>query len=158
MDASQHSITHFASNSAGETEEIAARLAESLAAGGGVVALTGELGAGKTQFVRGLVRGLGGDPRQVHSPTFVLMHEYACPDRRVFHLDAYRVAREDLEAIGVEELLAAAREGDVVAIEWAEKVRGLLPTDAIWISIETNAPTRRRIIIARGDQVPGCAT
>lgn len=135
------------SDSVAETEDIAARLADALG-GGGVVALTGELGAGKTQFVRGLVRALGGDTRRVHSPTFVLLHEYACAGgRRVFHLDAYRVGVADFEAIGFDELLATARAGDIVAIEWAEKVRPLLPGDVVWVRIEATAPKQRAISI-----------
>ena len=138
----------FTSRSVAETESIAADLAERLAGGGGVVALEGELGAGKTQFVRGLVRGLGGDVRQVHSPTFVLMHEYTCAGgRRLFHLDAYRVGAADFEAIGFDELLTAAREGDVVAVEWPEKVAELIPKEAIRVLLEATSPSVRRIMI-----------
>ena len=153
---SNHSIRPLTSLSARETEGIAARLTGSLS-NGGIVALVGELGAGKTQFVRGLVGALGGDQRQVHSPTFVLMHEYRCEGRRLFHLDAYRVGPADFEAIGFDELLAAAREGDVLAIEWADKVRELLPAEAIWVHLETTSPTTRRITIVPGDQAPEAA-
>lgn len=137
------------SDSVAETERIAARLADSLRAGA-VVALTGELGAGKTQFVRGLVRALGGDARQVHSPTFILLHEYVCAaGQRLFHLDAYRVGPTDFEAIGFDELLSAARDGDVIAIEWAEKVRELMPGEAVWVRIETISATQRALSIER---------
>jgi tRNA threonylcarbamoyladenosine biosynthesis protein TsaE len=101
--------------------------------------------------VRGLVRALDGDPRQVHSPTFVLLHEYACAGgRRLFHLDAYRVGANDFEAIGFDELLAAAGQGDVVAVEWPQKMADLMPATAIWVRIEVTSPTSRRISIGRG--------
>lgn len=141
----------FTSRSVAETEKIAARAAEALRAGG-VVALVGELGAGKTQFVRGLVRALGGDVRQVHSPTFVLLYEYACADgRRLFHLDAHRIGPADLEAIGFGELLSAARAGDVIAIEWAEKVRELIPPEATWVQIEATSAKHRGITITEAE-------
>ena len=94
------------SNSVAETESIAAELSRTLR-GGECVALRGDLGAGKTQFVRGLVRGLGGNPRAVSSPTFVLLNVYEAGRLPVYHLDAYRVAGpDDFEAIGFSELLS----------------------------------------------------
>src|SRR4051794_15134380 len=100
----------YESQSVAETERVAASLASTLV-GGECIALEGDLGAGKTQFVRGLVVGLGGDGRQVASPTYVLLHVYGglahadiggVPPMRlaVYHLDAYRVSgEEELEAI-----------------------------------------------------------
>lgn len=147
LDKSDKIIT-LNSHSVSETEAIAGRLVEALAEGG-VVALSGELGSGKTQFVRGLVRALGGDEGQVHSPTFVLMHEYRCPGRRVFHLDAYRVGAPDFEAIGFDELLLAAREGDIVAVEWAEKIAELLPPKVISVRISAVAVDHRALRITQ---------
>ena len=136
------------SSSVAQTEAIAASLVERLSRGG-VVGLEGGLGAGKTQFVRGLVSALGGDRQQVHSPTFILLHEYAISNgRRLFHLDAYRIGSDDLEAIGFEELLAAVHEGDVIAIEWPQNVAELMPVDAIRIQITADSPTRRTIHIS----------
>jgi tRNA threonylcarbamoyladenosine biosynthesis protein TsaE len=113
------------SSSVAETEAIAAALAERFR-GGECVALHGDLGAGKTQFVRGLVRGLGGEPRTVSSPTFVLLNVYDRGRFTVYHLDAYRVhGGEDFEAIGFTELLD--QPDGVVVVEWAERVRDLLP-------------------------------
>src|SRR5688572_11112956 len=92
-------------HSVAETESAAATLAKSLV-GGEVVALHGELGAGKTQFARGVVKGLGGDPHSVSSPTFVLLNVYDTGRLKVFHLDAYRVnGAEDFEAIGFAEIM-----------------------------------------------------
>lgn len=129
-----------------ETEDVAARLASRLT-GGETLALHGDLGAGKTQFVRGLVRGLGGRPRSVSSPTFVLMNVYASGRLTVFHLDAYRVSgAEDFEAIGFTELFD---QGGVVVVEWAERVSDLLPSDVIDVRIKPIAEGRRNIAIQR---------
>ncbi len=106
------------------TEAVAAELARSLVAGD-VVALEGDLGAGKTQFARGLLRGLGGDPRLVSSPTYVLLNVYPGGRLTVFHLDAYRTAGgDDLAGVGFDELLA---EGGVVVVEWPQRLGDLLP-------------------------------
>ena len=104
------------SDSVEQTEAIAAELAQSLRAGD-FVALDGELGAGKTQFVRGLVIGLGGNPRAVSSPTYILLNVYPAGKMTVYHLDAFRITSPaDLEAIGFSELL---QQGQVVVVEWA---------------------------------------
>jgi tRNA threonylcarbamoyladenosine biosynthesis protein TsaE len=134
----------YESKSVEQTEAIAAELAATFR-GGECVALNGDLGAGKTQFVRGLVRGLGGPSRSVSSPTFVLLNIYPGGRLTVFHLDAYRVAgADDFEAIGFPELL---EQGGVVVVEWAQRVRGLLPDRSIQVDIEPIAPTTRTIRI-----------
>jgi tRNA threonylcarbamoyladenosine biosynthesis protein TsaE len=130
--------------SADETQQLAARFVEALR-GGECVALDGDLGAGKTQFVRGMVRGLGGNERAVSSPTFVLLNIYEGGRLTVYHLDAYRVAgAEDLEGIGFSELL---EQGGVVVVEWASRVKDLLPEKAIRVGIEHLGRNRRRISI-----------
>lgn len=145
MGASAVKRTHE-SASVGETERIGADLARQLR-GGECIALEGDLGAGKTQFVRGLVQGLGGNGRTVSSPTFVLLNVYDSGRLRVYHLDAYRVGgAEDFEAIGFEELL---EQGGVVVVEWASRVRELLPPDAIEVRISSTGETSRRIEIER---------
>jgi tRNA threonylcarbamoyladenosine biosynthesis protein TsaE len=135
------------STSVEQTEAIAADLAATLR-GGECLALHGELGAGKTQFVRGLVRGLGGNPRAVSSPTFVLLNIYDAGRIKVFHLDAYRVAgADDFEAIGFGELL---EQRGVVVVEWAQRVASLLPSGAIHVRItSTSDPLHREIEITR---------
>jgi tRNA threonylcarbamoyladenosine biosynthesis protein TsaE len=136
-------IEHL-SNSVAQTEAIAAELARSVA-GGECVALYGELGAGKTQFVRGLVRGLGGNPRAVSSPTFVLLNIYPTPRFSVFHLDAYRVSgADDFDAIGFGELI---EQGGLVVVEWPERVASILPTRCVEVRIEAVSARRRRITI-----------
>lgn len=135
--------THL-SHSVAETEAVAAALAGRLKASS-CIALHGDLGAGKTQFVRGLVRGLGGSPRAVSSPTFVLLNIYDIPHggiRKVFHLDAYRATGpEDLESIGFSELLE--QPDAVVVVEWPERVEALLPQATIHVHIGPS-PTGER--------------
>lgn len=134
------------SESVAQTEAVAAGLAETLR-GGECLALHGDLGAGKTQFVRGLVRGLGGNPRAVSSPTFVLLNVYEGGRLVVYHLDAYRVGgAEDFESIGFGEL--TEQSGAVVVVEWAGRVGELIPADSIDVTIEPTGKTRRRITIA----------
>jgi tRNA threonylcarbamoyladenosine biosynthesis protein TsaE len=106
-----------ATRSEAETEAVAARLGASLA-GGEVVLLYGDLGAGKTAFVRGLARGLGLDADEVASPTFVLMTRYA-GRLSLHHADLYRLRPGDETELGLEEL--PGRQG-VLAIEWAERL------------------------------------
>lgn len=136
-------MTHL-SRSPAQTQTIAGGLARSLK-GGECIALEGDLGAGKTQFVRGLLRGLGGEPRSVSSPTFMLLNVYDTGRLTVYHLDAYRVTGpEDFEAIGFTELL---EQGGVVVVEWASRVSELLPADRIDVLIEPVSERERRIEI-----------
>jgi tRNA threonylcarbamoyladenosine biosynthesis protein TsaE len=128
-----------------ETQQFAGRLAAKLH-GGECIALHGELGAGKTQFVRGLVAGLGGDPRTVSSPTYVLLHIYDSARLPIFHLDAYRVGGpEDFEAIGFSELL---EQNGVVVVEWASRVQSLLPENCIHVMLETVDENTRAVQIS----------
>ncbi|MDB5319308.1 MAG: hypothetical protein JWN40_939 [Phycisphaerales bacterium] len=134
-----------------ETETVAAELARTLGPGS-AIALHGNLGAGKTQFVRGLLIGLGGNPRTVSSPTYVLLNIYDTGRLPLFHLDAYRVnGPEDFEAIGFTELL---EQGGVVVVEWADRITELLPAGTLHIRIEPLDETTRRISI----EAPGPVT
>jgi tRNA threonylcarbamoyladenosine biosynthesis protein TsaE len=142
--ADNHRVT-YDSDSVEQTEAIAAELSLSLR-GGECIALNGDLGAGKTQFVRGLVKGLGGPSRAVSSPTFVLLNVYPGGRLMVYHLDAYRVSgADDFEAIGFSELF---EQGGIVVVEWAERVLGLLPAGCISVNIEATGETSREIQIA----------
>lgn len=115
--------------------------------GGGpvVVALIGPLGAGKTEWVKGLAEGLGVDSELVASPTFVIASEYP-GRRRLAHVDLYRIESEaELEATGFLDLLAP---GMVVAVEWADRFAGSLPADRIEVRIArpgAGAPDEREI-------------
>lgn len=101
-----------------ETQAVARGLAQSLAAGA-VLLLHGDLGAGKTAFVRGLAAGLGIDPDEVSSPTFTIVQEYRGGRLPLFHADLYRLVNAEVDDLGLDEL--GADEG-VVAIEWAERL------------------------------------
>lgn len=131
----------FISNSAEETESFGRQIAGT-AKPGDVIALTGDLGAGKTQFVKGLVAGLGCQA-SVTSPTFTLIHEY-CSDRfPIFHFDFLRL--EDVKAaerLGLDEYFFG---NGVSVVEWADRFPDLIPQDARWISFKTKSETRRAI-------------
>ena len=105
-------------NSEGETRQYASALAPTLAPGS-VVLVSGDLGAGKTVFVRGLAEGLGIDPDQVTSPTFTLVHEYRAGRLPLIHVDLYRLDRAELDEIGLDADLANR---GVVAVEWPERL------------------------------------
>ena len=132
------------SSSVAQTQAIAAEFARTLR-GGKCIAMHGDMGAGKTQFVRGLVQGLGGDERSVSSPTFVLLNIYDTGRLTVYHLDAYRCAgADDFEAIGFPELL---EQGGVVVVEWAARVADLLPCGVIHVTLEPTGEHQRAIQI-----------
>jgi tRNA threonylcarbamoyladenosine biosynthesis protein TsaE len=127
-------------DSEAETEAVAAELSASLS-GGEVVLLQGELGAGKTAFVRGLARGLGGDAEQVASPTFVLLTRY--PGRlTLHHADLYRLAPGEELELGLEELPGSA---GVLAIEWAERLSRRPWARTLEVTLAHEGGDRRRI-------------
>lgn len=113
---------------------------------GDIVCLQGDLGAGKTHFVKGMAEGLGIDSNDVSSPTFTLINEYH-GDQLLYHFDCYRMEspREALE-IGAEEYFF----GDgITVIEWPERIESLLPPEAIWISIEAPDKNTRKFVIRK---------
>ena len=140
----------FHTQSAEELRNLGAGFAQRIRSG--VVALSGELGAGKTTFVQGALAGMGaGGP--FTSPTFVLMKQYDLPVslngiERVYHVDAYRVGEEDLCAQGFAEW--ANDPAGVVLLEWPERVPGLVPEKAIHVSITVEKERRRVEILDRG--------
>ncbi len=137
------------SGSPEDTLEIARRLGRSLAPGD-VVALTGDLGAGKTCFCKGVGEALGISPDRIVSPTFVIVteHEGVLP---FTHVDVYRLEtlREAVE-IGLEEIFGG--QGGVCVVEWSEKVRDLLPTDCIRVTFTIAGDDRRGITVSAPDQ------
>lgn len=135
----------YHSDSEAGTRAIAAALAGELTAGS-VLLLSGDLGAGKTAFVRGLAEGLAIDTDEVTSPTFTLVHEYRGGRLPLIHVDLYRLDHADLDEIGLDEDLAA---NGVVAIEWAERLSRRI-TGAITVTIADQGDDRRSIEIARG--------
>lgn len=131
--------------SVAETEKVAEDLAATMR-GGEVVLLSGELGAGKTAFVRGLARGLGVDPLEVASPTFVLLTSY--PGRlRLHHADLYRLAGNgDDRELGLEELPGP---DGVLAVEWAERWSSPPCARALHVNLEHAGEDRRVIRIVQ---------
>ena len=121
----------FVTHSPEQTRQLGARLAKALKPGA-VVAFTGDLGAGKTAFTRGIARGLGiGD--RVTSPTFAIVNEYEGGRLPLFHFDMYRLTSSDeLFDIGWDDYLAR---GGVCAVEWSERVSDALPEDTIFVDI-----------------------
>jgi tRNA threonylcarbamoyladenosine biosynthesis protein TsaE len=126
-----------------ETEDLAARLAAGFS-GGEVVLLSGELGAGKTTFVRGLARGVGADPDEVASPTFVLLTRY--PGRLVLHhADLYRLrGTGDERELGLEELPGP---NGVLAVEWSERLSSPPWARAVRVRLEHAGGDARRVHI-----------
>jgi tRNA threonylcarbamoyladenosine biosynthesis protein TsaE len=135
-----------------DTERAGCELADTLGAGD-VVLLEGDLAAGKTTFVRGLVAGLGGDARLVSSPSFTLVNSYDCSSNNIsvfHHVDLYRLAEDvnDLREIGLEELLSDP--AAVIAVEWPKDTLATwIPTDArTWrVTITTEDDDSRLIVI-----------
>jgi tRNA threonylcarbamoyladenosine biosynthesis protein TsaE len=125
-----------------DTRAIGAALAELLQAGDGV-ALTGELGAGKTTLVQGVARGLG-FAGHVVSPTFTLVREY--PGRlRIHHVDVYRLERvQDVLELGFEEMVDA---DGVLLVEWGDAVEGLLPAEHLSVELTVPQDERRRLVV-----------
>ncbi len=124
-----------------ETVEFARRFAARLRPGA-VVLLVGDLGAGKTTFVRGMALGLGLDPDSVSSPTFTLIQEYR-GNPSLYHVDLYRLQGAETEDLGLEELSAG---NAVVAIEWAEKLRER-PAGAIEVRFQDRGEDERAITV-----------
>ncbi len=129
------------SHSEDDTASAGERLGRSLRAGE-VVLLYGDLGAGKTAFVRGLARGIDASPEDVSSPTFTLIQEYS-GRLTLYHVDLYRLAPHEVDDLGLDDLVG----GDgVVAVEWAERWPGR-PAGVIEVRIEDAGGDQRRIKI-----------
>src|SRR5579862_8282902 len=136
----------FISHSPAETRSLGESWGH-MAERGLVIALSGDLGAGKTELVKGIARGLG-TPQRVHSPTFTLVNEYDGGRLRLFHLDLYRLETpEQIIAAGLEEYL---QPDGVTVIEWAEKLkvegrRQKAETKRVSVKIEIRGEAERRI-------------
>jgi tRNA threonylcarbamoyladenosine biosynthesis protein TsaE len=141
-------MSTFISHDPAETESLGEAWGRA-AQRGQVIALSGELGAGKTQLVKGIARGLGITAR-VHSPTFTLVNEYDDGRLRLFHLDLYRLeTREQILSAGLEEFLDP---DGVTVIEWAEKMPSVGSRELKaqqkwhWAKIEITGESERRIV------------
>lgn len=138
---------NFLTHSEKETEQIGKTLVKNLK-GNEVVALYGDLGAGKTAFVRGAAKGLHINS-DVSSPTFALVHEYECESFPVYHFDMYRISSyEDLYSTGYFDYIDTG----VLFIEWSENITEFLPEKKIEVTIEKlNSTTRNIKIKTKGD-------
>jgi tRNA threonylcarbamoyladenosine biosynthesis protein TsaE len=123
-------VASIISHSPAETFEAACTIAATLR-GGDVLALCGDLGAGKTHFVKGLAAGLGGSADEVTSPTFTLIHEYTGCRPPLYHFDLYRLETADeLLRLGLDDYLES---GGILALEWADKFPEVLPKGTRWL-------------------------
>ena len=131
----------FISNSPAETEAIGRQLAEEIGVGS-VLAFKGDLGSGKTVFVKGLVAGMG-SRADVTSPTFTIVHEYRGGGLPVYHFDFFRLEnRESVTQLGLDDYFF----GDGVSvIEWADRFPELIPKQASWILFEIKSENQRAI-------------
>lgn len=136
----------YLTNSPAETEALGQRLAQQLQPGA-VIAYTGDLGAGKTAFTRGLARGLGIAER-ITSPTFTIVNEYQGGRLPLFHFDMYRLgSSEELYEIGWEDYLAR---GGICAVEWSEIVADALEEDCIRVDLRRGETDTQRSITIQG--------
>ena len=137
-------MKQFITNSDEETRSFAEKFAKSFK---GILALSGELGAGKTTFVQGFAKGLGIKDKII-SPTFVLMRHHKIPKtkRTLHHIDLYRI--EDPSSIlniGLEEIISNPQ--NIVVVEWAEKAKSILPENITEIIIENTGKSSRKITV-----------
>lgn len=138
-------MEQFYSSSLAETEEIAAKVAKKLEKGG-FLALYGEMGAGKTAFVRGLVKALCPECLTlVHSPTFAIVNEYIGENAKIYHFDLYRLKDEDdLLSTGFYDY---ADGQSIIVTEWSELFEDAIPEDAIKLKIEATGENTRRFSV-----------
>ncbi|HSH28103.1 MAG TPA: tRNA (adenosine(37)-N6)-threonylcarbamoyltransferase complex ATPase subunit type 1 TsaE [Wenzhouxiangella sp.] len=140
---------YTSANEAG-TLALGAELAR-LFTGGGIVYLSGDLGAGKTTLVRGLLRAMGFEGR-VKSPSYGLIESYTIGDQEIHHLDLYRLGHgEEIEYLGLEDLLG---EDSLLLVEWPERGQGWLP-DANWLIRIDDQPGGGRVIRIHADPPAG---
>lgn len=111
-----------------------------------VLALTGDLGSGKTIFLKGFARGLG-IKEKIQSPTFIIMKSFKLSlghFKKFYHLDCYRITKPlEILKLGFKNIIK--EKSNIVAVEWAEKIRKLLPKNTIWIELEFLDKTKRQI-------------
>jgi tRNA threonylcarbamoyladenosine biosynthesis protein TsaE len=137
----------FHSTSEADTQRLGSALAAVLPASA-TVGLDGPLGAGKTRLVQAVAQAVGIDPREVVSPTFVLMHEYH-GERTLYHIDAYRLRNPvDFLDLGVDD---SWDQPVWILIEWSEKVAEYLPAETVKITITATGENERQFAIASDD-------
>lgn len=139
-------MREYRTHSAPETELVGEVLAAELKPGD-LIAFTGGMGAGKTAFVRGLAKGLG-VRGEVSSPTYAIVNEYR-GNPPLYHFDMYRIgSEEDLYTTGFYDYLDS--QNSILAVEWSENITEYLPKNTIWVAIEIQSDTDRKIQITGG--------
>ena len=140
-----------------QTKKLAAEitkdlLADKIANRAKIMALTGELGSGKTTFIQGMAKGLGIKDR-ITSPTFVIMKRLQITKRKspvsnFYHIDCYRIENiKELSVFNFQDIIGSPK--NLVVIEWAEKIKALLPQNVVWLKFEWVGEKKRRIIIQK---------
>jgi tRNA threonylcarbamoyladenosine biosynthesis protein TsaE len=131
------------SKSVEETEQIAGEIAKKVK-NGGLVCMFGDLGTGKTTFTKGLAKELGIEKFSVKSPTYTYMRQYIINDRAFFHIDLYRIEELD-ELLEAEMKEIIENKENIIIIEWAEKMKSILPTKRIDIKLKYISKDEREI-------------
>lgn len=131
----------FVTQNSRETQKLAEAWSKKIQSGR-ILALTGELGAGKTTFAQGLLEALGAEGPYT-SPTFLIMKKYR---ENIFHFDAYRVKKNDIMNLGWEEIVSNPK--NIVIVEWADRISGIIPQDALWINFEWLDENKRKITVS----------
>ena len=139
-------LKEIITENAEETKALGKEIAENVS-GGEIFCLKGELGAGKTTFSQGFLRGLGVEGA-LTSPTFVVMKEYAIKDenlklKKIYHIDTYRVESEDVLNLGWEGMIKDKE--NIILVEWPEKIKDIIPKDAVWLEFESIDEKKRKI-------------
>lgn len=135
----------FITNSEKETRNLAKKIAQEFKLN--IIALTGNLGSGKTTFVQGFAKGLG-IKEKIISPTFVLIRQHQIPNfkKMLYHIDLYRLEGEiDIKQLGIADLL---NEDSLILIEWAEKIKDQLPKNTTWINFESKDGSKHQITVS----------
>ena len=145
-----HNTTTYISNNEQQTQDIGARIVrECLSHNKRIFALCGNLGAGKTQFTKGVAQYLGAK-HTVNSPTFLIMKKYPINHSTIlflYHFDWYRVhTKQDIQALGWDEIIK--NPANVVVIEWADNIKNLLPQSAVIIHFESTGECTRKIQVS----------
>lgn len=129
-----------------ETKNLGKNISQRFINKGGMIALSGDLGSGKTTFAQGLAKGLGIKDKVI-SPTFILIRQYKIPKSSMFlyHIDLYRISeKQNLQNLGLQEIIDSK---NIILIEWADKIRDLLPKNTLYISFEKISEFGRKIDI-----------
>lgn len=128
----------FVTNSPSETKKLGKEFARKVRHGG-IIALQGELGSGKTTFTQGLLKGLKVKGPYT-SPTFVIMKKYKS---NIYHFDAHRVKDKDILNLGWEEIIFNPE--NIIIIEWADRIKKIIPKGAVWIKFEWAGENERKL-------------